>query len=74
MRSRRSARPILHACSKCECQGSKLSKVSATITAGGGLLPMKDLEIDPRPLKGTVMTRALRLSASTKVLITNTIV
>src|SRR5262245_2332567 len=35
---------------------NKLNKVSATIIAGGGLLPMKGLEVDPRPLEGTVTT------------------
>jgi hypothetical protein len=33
---------------------SKFNSVSATIVAGGGLLPMKGLEVDPKPLKGTV--------------------
>jgi len=32
----------------------KLNKVSATIVAGGGLLPMKGLDVDPKPLEGTV--------------------
>jgi hypothetical protein len=36
---------------------SKFNKVSATIVAGGGLLPMKGLEVDPKPLEGTVTTR-----------------
>ncbi len=36
---------------------NKLEKVSATIVSGGGLLPMKGLEGDPRPLVGTVTTR-----------------
>src|SRR5260370_8900157 len=35
---------------------SKFNKVSATIVAGGGLLPMKGLEVDPKPLEGTVTT------------------
>lgn len=34
----------------------KLSKVSATIVAGGGLLPMKGLDVEPMPLQGTVTT------------------
>ena len=33
---------------------NKFNKVSATIVAGGGLLPMKGLEVDPKPLEGTV--------------------
>ncbi|MCU1259415.1 MAG: hypothetical protein JWO80_2300 [Bryobacterales bacterium] len=32
----------------------KFNKVTATIVAGGGLLPMKGLEVDPKPLEGTV--------------------
>jgi hypothetical protein len=32
----------------------KFNKVSATIVSGGGLLPMKGLEVDPKPLKATV--------------------
>jgi hypothetical protein len=32
----------------------KFNKVSATIVAGGGLLPMKGLDVDPKPLEGTV--------------------
>src|SRR5262245_50333232 len=35
---------------------SKLNKVSATILAGGGLLPMKGIEVDPSPLRTTVTT------------------
>lgn len=35
----------------------KLDRVSATIVSGGGLLPMKGLEIDPKPLLGTATTR-----------------
>lgn len=35
----------------------KLAKVSATIVAGGGLLPMKGLEVDQTPLVGTATTR-----------------
>src|SRR5260370_35063161 len=35
---------------------SKFNKVSATIVAGGGLLPMKGLEVDPKPLEGTATT------------------
>lgn len=35
-----------------------LGKVSATILSGGGLLPMKGLEVDPKPLAGTATTRA----------------
>lgn len=35
----------------------KLTKVSATIVSGGGLLPMKGLEADPTPLLGTATTR-----------------
>ena len=35
----------------------KLDRVSATIVSGGGLLPMKGLEIDPKPLFGTATTR-----------------
>lgn len=34
-----------------------LGKVSATIMSGGGLLPMKGLEVDPKPLAGTATTR-----------------
>jgi hypothetical protein len=37
---------------------NKLGKVSATIVAGGGLLPMKGLDVDPRPLQGTVTTHS----------------
>jgi len=33
---------------------SKFDKVKATIVAGGGLLPMKGLDVDPKPLEGTV--------------------
>jgi hypothetical protein len=29
---------------------NKFNKVSATFVAGGGLLPMKGLEADPKPL------------------------
>jgi hypothetical protein len=36
---------------------NKFNKVSATIISGGGLLPMKGLDGDPRPLVGTVTTR-----------------
>jgi hypothetical protein len=32
----------------------KFNKVSAMIVSGGGLLPMKGLEVDPKPLKATV--------------------
>jgi hypothetical protein len=32
----------------------KFNKVRAMIVAGGGLLPMKGLDIDPKPLEGTV--------------------
>src|SRR6202011_299653 len=32
----------------------KFNKVSATIVAGGGLLPMKGLDVEPKPLEGTV--------------------
>jgi hypothetical protein len=32
----------------------KFNQVSATIVAGGGLLPMKGLDVDPKPLEGTV--------------------
>jgi hypothetical protein len=32
----------------------KFNKVRATIVAGGGLLPMKGLDVDPKPLEGTV--------------------
>jgi hypothetical protein len=32
----------------------EFNKVSATIVAGGGLLPMKGLEVDQKPLEGTV--------------------
>jgi hypothetical protein len=39
---------------------SKLSKVSATIVAGGGLLPMKGLDVDSTPLQGTVTTHSER--------------
>jgi hypothetical protein len=35
----------------------KLSKVSATIVAGGGLLPMKGLDVDSSPMSGTATTR-----------------
>jgi hypothetical protein len=35
----------------------KLNRVSATIVAGGGLLPMKGLELDPKPILGTATTR-----------------
>jgi hypothetical protein len=34
----------------------KFNKVSATIVSGGGLPPMKGLEVDPKPLKATVTT------------------
>lgn len=34
-----------------------LGKVRATIVSGGGLLPMKGLEVDPKPLTGTATTR-----------------
>jgi hypothetical protein len=34
----------------------KFDKVTATIVSGGGLLPMKGLEVDPKPLEGTVTT------------------
>ena len=34
-----------------------LGKVSATIMSGGGLLPMKGLEVDPKPLAGMATTR-----------------
>jgi hypothetical protein len=37
--------------------GKKLNRVSATIVAGGGLLPMKGLELDPKPILGTATTR-----------------
>jgi hypothetical protein len=43
----------------------KLSKVSATIVAGGGLLPMKGLDVDPKPLsgrgRGVITVECLRL-------------
>jgi hypothetical protein len=32
----------------------KFNKVRATIVAGDGLLPMKGLDVDPKPLEGTV--------------------
>jgi hypothetical protein len=32
----------------------KVNKVKATIVCGGGLLPMKGLDVDPKPLEGTV--------------------
>src|SRR5258706_2254545 len=32
----------------------KFNRVRATIVAGGGLLPMKGLDVDPKPLEGTV--------------------
>jgi hypothetical protein len=32
---------------------NKFNKVGATIVAGGGLLPMKGLDADPKPLEGT---------------------
>ena len=32
----------------------KFNKVKATIITGGGLLPMKGLDVDPKPLEGTV--------------------
>jgi hypothetical protein len=35
---------------------SKVNKVTATIVAGGGLVPMKGLEVDPKPLEATVTT------------------
>jgi hypothetical protein len=35
----------------------KFNKLSATIVAGGGLLPMKGLDIDPKPLEGTATIR-----------------
>ena len=35
----------------------KLNTVSAMIVAGGGLLPMKGLDVDPKPLLGTATTR-----------------
>jgi hypothetical protein len=34
----------------------KFNKVSATIVAGGGLLPLKGIEVDPKPLEVTVTT------------------
>ena len=37
---------------------NKLNRVSATIVAGGGLLPMKGLDVDPTPLQGTVTTHS----------------
>ena len=43
---------------------SKFNKVSATIVAGGGLLPMKGLEVDPKPLEGTVRMLTLTLPDS----------
>ena len=35
----------------------KLNTVSAMIVANGGLLPMKGLDVDPKPLLGTATTR-----------------
>ena len=35
----------------------KLKAVSATIVTGGGLLPMKGIEVDPSPLAGTATTQ-----------------
>jgi hypothetical protein len=32
---------------------NEFNKVRAMIVAGGGLLPMKGLEVDPKPLEGT---------------------
>ena len=34
----------------------KLNKVSAMIVAGGGLLPMEGIEVDPHPLRTTATT------------------
>jgi hypothetical protein len=38
----------------------KFNEVRATIVAGGGLLPKKGLDVDPRPLAGTVSIRQQR--------------
>jgi hypothetical protein len=32
---------------------NKFNRVSATFVSGGGLLPMKGLEVDPKPLEGS---------------------
>jgi hypothetical protein len=44
----------------------KFNKVSAMIVAGGGLLPMKGLDVDPEPLEGTVSIHQEKLFYSGK--------
>ena len=44
---------VLHAHGGLE-RWRKFNKVSATIVAGGGLLPMKGLDVDPKPLEGMI--------------------